>query len=296
MMPWYALIVREWLEHRGAFGWGPAATFVIVSGFLLLAVWATGAVVGDEQASRSSITDVVVRMLAVDRPDWSPEELSQRFATLRVAVAEIFAFVYFLTVAFTLLGMLYDERKDRSVLFWKSMPVGDAETVLAKLATAVWIAPIAAIAATVASWLVLVAAVSMRASGGEYVEWTDIWQHSGLLSGTVDLFAGYLVQGFWALPLYGWLLFVSAAVNRAPLLWATLVPGALAVAEALYTRDGLLVQLVRDHFSVSALPDGVTGFGYSFGLFATARMWGAIAIGALFVGGAIVLRRRKNEI
>jgi ABC-2 type transport system permease protein len=192
--------------------------------------------------------------------------------------------------------MLYDERKDRSVLFWKSMPVGDAETVLAKLATAVWIAPIAAIAATVASWLVLVAAVSMRASGGEYVEWTDIWQHSGLLSGTVDLFAGYLVQGFWALPLYGWLLFVSAAVNRAPLLWATLVPGALAVAEALYTRDGLLVQLVRDHFSVSALPDGVTGFGYSFGLFATARMWGAIAIGALFVGGAIVLRRRKNEI
>src|SRR3546814_20822192 len=39
-------------------------------------------------------------------------------------------------VFFYCLGALYDDRRDRSILFWKSLPVSDASTVLSKVFSA----------------------------------------------------------------------------------------------------------------------------------------------------------------
>ena len=131
------------------------------------------------------------------------------------------------------LGALHDDRKDRTVLFWKSVPVTDVETVLSKLITAVWVAPAATIAMILAAQVFLLTVISGLVATRETLSIWPIWANSGLFTGLVELLVGYLIQGLWALPLYGWLLFISAAVNRLPFLWALLAPAALVALEAL---------------------------------------------------------------
>src|SRR5206468_10746510 len=52
---------------------------------------------------------------------------------------------------FYCLDALYGERRDRSILFWKSLPVSDVMAVLSKLAIPIVILPLLSFAVTVAT-------------------------------------------------------------------------------------------------------------------------------------------------
>src|SRR3546814_13401578 len=83
----------------------------------------------------------------------------------------VLAFVVF----FYCLGALYDERKDRSVLFWKSLPVSDAQTVLSKVGSAVVVAPVLAVIAslvTMIGFMVMLSIVVLFHGGNQ---WTLLW-------------------------------------------------------------------------------------------------------------------------
>ena len=325
MSRFIGLCRREWLEHRGGFLWAPASVAAIIASALaLLLIFDLLDIarinfdlnLGEAAESNShvairihgddaSIGDLVNGLLASH--EWTDGELATHLAALRRIVAQPFHYVYFVVLAFVLLGTLYDDRKDRTVLFWKSVPATDAETVLSKLVAAVWVAPAATIAMILATQIFLIAVVSGLVAGHETSGLGRVWTHSGLLIGFVELLAGYLIQGLWALPLYGWLLFISAAVNRGPLLWALLAPAALAGLEALVGSTSAVRTFIQDHIAFRALPrahfgDGealgrsTPGLGDAMGLFATADLWVGIAIGAAFLAGAIGLRQRKNEI
>ena len=69
----------------------------------------------------------------------------------------------------------YDERKDRSVLFWKSLPVSDRDTVLSKAVSALVVAPTLAISVAIASmfcFLVLISIFVLVHGGNPF---TLIW-------------------------------------------------------------------------------------------------------------------------
>src|SRR5690625_2852310 len=53
----------------------------------------------------------------------------------------IFVLILLLTIPFYLLSCLYTDRRDQSILFWKSLPVSETRSVLTKLGTAVFLAP-----------------------------------------------------------------------------------------------------------------------------------------------------------
>ena len=322
MNSFIGLCRREWLEHRGGFLWAPASVAAIIAVAVMLVL-----VIGQLNLDRVNLdldvndaagSDVEIRIDGKDTSimdlingwlsnhQWSEEELSAHLAGLLRGVAEPFHYVYFIVLAFVLLSALHDDRKDRTVLFWKSMPVTDAETVLSKLVTAVWMAPAATIAMIFAVQVFLLTVISGLVATRETLSIWPIWANSGLFIGLVELLVGYLVQGLWALPLYGWLLFISAAVNRLPLLWALFAPTALVALEALVGLTSAARDFIRDHLAFRALPRGhgddnilvhaSTGLADSISLFATVELWAGIAVGAALLAGTVHLRRTRNEI
>jgi ABC-2 type transport system permease protein len=127
-------------------------------------------------------------------------------------------------VFFYCLGALYDERKDRSVLFWKSLPLSDGETVLSKVASATVVAPvIASIVALLTMFgFLLLSSLLVLAHGGNPVQL--LWGPGSPLSIAAQFIAAIPVYALWSLPTVGWLLLCSAWARSKPFLWALMIP------------------------------------------------------------------------
>jgi ABC-2 type transport system permease protein len=123
--------------------------------------------------------------------------------------------------SYYLLDCLYAERKDRSILFWKSLPVSDGLTVCSKLMVALVVVPFGAFALALLAHLVYTAILGARVSLGSLppvLTWNSYeWLRTEAVMFLVTLFAV-----LWWAPIAGYLLLVSAWVRRAPILWATL--------------------------------------------------------------------------
>ena len=317
------LIRREWYEHRGLLGWTQLGVLVFVVMIILLAL-AFGtfadvqAIAEGHPGERSETAHFEGRLLNLLIPqlalfaELSPERIEHVLAQARGAVAMLFQGALLLTVVFYLAGSLYDDRKDHSVLFWKSMPVSDTETVVAKLLVALFVAPAIAIAAIfVAQVLFFVIATFLAWSAGVSA-WSTLWAPSGLLTGLVLLVSGYILQAFWALPVYAWLLAVSAFASRAPLLWAGLGPLLVYILERVVFGRSIIGNFFYEHIRLRAVapigtseaavtgntaaasplanPDALVAFLTSL------QFWGGVVVGAGLIVAAIYLRRRNNEI
>jgi ABC-2 type transport system permease protein len=228
-------------------------------------------------------------------------------------------------VFFFCLGSLYDERKDRSVLFWKSLPLSDRDTVLSKAASALVVAPALAVAAAIASmfgFLALVSVLVMFHHGNPY---TLIWGPGSPLKVAVSLVALIPVYALWALPAVGWLMLCSAWARSKPFLWAILIPvfsGILIswfnLMNVFHLDDGWYWKNIvfRGLFSVfpgtwyasPAMHDAMSmtvdnpgdlanaiQIGRSWALFGSADLWIGALAGAAMIYAAIRLRRWRDD-
>jgi len=129
------------------------------------------------------------------------------------------------------LEALYSERRDRSILFWKSLPVSDLTTVLAKLSIPLIILPLATFAITIVTqWIMLLLSSVIMLARGQSV--AALWSHLPLFQMSLMLlFHVVAIHGLQFAPVYSWVLLVSSWARRAPLLWAVLPPLAIGVAE-----------------------------------------------------------------
>ncbi|PYV73637.1 MAG: ABC transporter permease [Acidobacteria bacterium] len=129
------------------------------------------------------------------------------------------------------LDALYGERRDRSILFWKSLPVSDLTTVLSKLTIPLVILPLLSFAISLATqfiMLLLSSVILLGSSVNIAALWTEVsFFHVSL----VLLYHLLTVHGLWYAPIYGWLLMVSAWAPRAPFIWASLPPFVICVVE-----------------------------------------------------------------
>src|SRR5688572_17920382 len=142
------LLRREFWEHKGGFFWAP-----IVAGAISLVLSAMVIIVGEVVARRALAdgklnidNDITINGLDLGQltSKLSPDDLqnlSQGLDMAFLASSSWPLMVLGFVVFFYCLGALYDERKDRSVLFWKSLPLSDRDTVLSKVASAVVVAP-----------------------------------------------------------------------------------------------------------------------------------------------------------
>lgn len=141
-MKW--LLRREFWEHKGGFVWAPliaAAIMVVLVGGLVGYGVASGKMHGDSISVRVNGEEVHNTSIAKVITPEKRADMASLAANNYIATGAPIFFVLPIVGLFYCLGALYDDRRDRSILFWKSLPISDTDTVLSKLATVLVVAP-----------------------------------------------------------------------------------------------------------------------------------------------------------
>jgi ABC-2 type transport system permease protein len=219
-MKW--LLRREFWEHKGSMFWAP----IVVAGIILLTMGGTliyGLATHGLEANINGHQlhqDGVFRGLPVEMRN---EVVSVVTSGYLVTAAPLFAMLG-IAVFFYCLNALYDERRDRSILFWKSLPASDQMTVLSKVITAACVTPLITIAAaTVMSLALLLLTGAALAFNGINL-FGAILSSPQLYLAPLALLSLLPVYALWALPTIGWLLLVSSWARSKVFLWAVGTP------------------------------------------------------------------------
>jgi len=211
----------------------------------------------------------------------------------------------FIVGIFYSLDALYGERRDRSILFWKSLPVSDLTTVLAKFAVPLVILPLLTFAVAVVTQFVmlLLSSAVLLGSGlgvGALGARMSFFHMSLML-----LYHILTVHGLWYGPLYAWLLLVSAWAPRAPFLWAFLPPFVIWGVEKIAFRTSHFLGMLQYRL---AGPEPSTTRAQSGNVmemlsaltpaqfFSTPGLWIGLAVAAIFLATAVRLRRYREPI
>jgi ABC-2 type transport system permease protein len=232
------------------------------------------------------------------------------------ALALVVDLVMGVIIFFYAIDSLYADRRDRSVLFWKSLPLSDAETVLSKFAVAAVVIPLVALAATVVTQFVVATGQSVKLSivGGAA---GFPWEPRALFGGISVAIMWCVSAILWYAPVVGYLMLASAWAPRAPFLWAVLPPVALWIIEAVVMRSEYVGDFITERLFV--LPVFMRLHGSEsghvepaedqelehlmsidlYGLFAdfyrTPDLWLGVAAAALLVAAAVWVRRYRDE-
>jgi ABC-2 type transport system permease protein len=320
MKTFYWLLKREFWEHRGGFLWAPVVTGGV---FLILNVMAiiTAEVLSARHGVQFGGNDIQMMMRHADAGD-----MVQVGAAADVAMISSMGFIGIvmgIVVLFYCLGSLYDDRRDRSVLFWKSLPISNTSTVLSKVASAAIVAPVIAVVVSIICGLLqlFMFAIVLSFHG------VNVWQLLTLshpLRAVASLLSNVPLYALWALPAVGWLMLCSSGARSKPILWAVAVPVVLGLLVSWFGIMGLfnlpttwfwanIVQrvllsvfpgsnLVFDKHSALNMGDmhdndplAVLSPLHTYGLLASPNLWIGVAAGAVLIAGAIWFRRVRDD-
>jgi ABC-2 type transport system permease protein len=208
--PFYWLVRRELWENRSLYIAPLVAAGVVFIAFLLNAL---------------HLPEGMRMLTALD-----PERQRRAVSGIYGGIGLLIVFTMVVVAWFYALDALYGERRDRSVLFWKSLPVSDTQTVLSKLFTAMVVAPAIAFAVVVSlQVLILLLSSAVVLIGGASP--APIWNNLQLFQMTLVMLYALIALSLWYAPVYAWLLLVSAWAKKSTFLWAVLPPIALVLFE-----------------------------------------------------------------
>lgn len=210
-----ALLQREFWENKGAFRTTPIVIGGIYVVGALMAVFTTAHIDNELYTFKEAVR------LAAQQPEALRAEALYH---MLLGSSVFFTIVMWFVVFFYLLGALYDDRKDRSILFWKSLPASDTLTLGSKLIAAMVIAPAAFLAVLILTHIVIALIASIMILAVDQNPWTLFLSISQPFKAWAMIGLSYLAQSIWALPMFGWLLLVSSFAPRLPLLFAVLPP------------------------------------------------------------------------
>jgi ABC-2 type transport system permease protein len=226
--PLYWSVRRELWETRSVYIAPAVAAVVVWCGYLISAI--------GMPARR-------VETLKLD-PVHQSRLMSEPFIAAHAAIT----LTVMIVAAFYCLGALFNERRDRSILFWKSLPVSDLKTVLSKAAVPMAVLPVVGIVVTVVAQAVifLLSTLILVAAG---VSAATPWTVGSVAGEGLVLLYTWITLTLWLAPVYGWLLLVSVWAKRAPFLWAVLPVLALALLEKLAFSTNHVLRLVIDRIT-----------------------------------------------
>ena len=236
----------------------------------------------------------VVRMRLHREMLWSMEQYELAPALI-MGIALLIGIIY-------CLDALYGERRDRSILFWKSLPVSDLTAVVSKLAIPILVLPILSFAITVATQFLMLI-LSSAVFAGSSANIASLWAHAGFFRvSAIWLYHLVTVHGLWYAPLYAWLLLVSAWSPRAPFLFAIVPPFVIWGLEKLafntsyfwkmlqYRLTGPGGGMATEHhqdFVSTLIPQH---------FLSTPGLWTGLAVAAVFLLATVQLRRSRGPI
>ena len=220
--------------------------------------------------------------------------------------AMMMIFTVFIIGVFYCLDALHGERRERSILFWKSLPVSDLTTVLSKAFIPLVILPLLAFAITVCVQLIMVimTSVVLLAHG---MSPATTWAHVPFFQNWFTLLYGLVAIALWHAPIYGWLLLVSGWARRATFLWAVLPFVALEILEKIAFNTDYVAALLRDRLFGFA-PNAFDFLGHGKPTvetlaqltperyLSTPGLWIGLLFAAAFIAAAVRLRRYRGPL
>ena len=272
---------RELWEHRSIYIAPLAAAAVFLFGFLINSIILRSRILGGRA------------LISAQHHGAMSYEIA---ATLIMGTGVIVGIFYSLDA-------LYGERRDRSILFWKSLPVSDLTTVLSKLAIPLVVLPLLTFAITIATQLImlLLSSVVLLGSG---LSVATLWSQSSFLHlSLILLYHIVTVHGLWYAPFYGWLLLVSAWALRAPFLWAFLPPFVICGVEKIAFDTSHVLTMLEHRLMgpQTSTPPGSTMMDVMAALtpaqfFSLPGLWIGLLIAAAFLAAAVRVRRYREPM
>ena len=293
------LIRREVWEHKAIW----VAPAVVIGCVILLLL--TGRV-------HIGPYDTAGTPLATLTPEQKVIVLMYAYSALALVVFMVMGVIGF----FYSIDTLYADRRDRSVLFWKSLPLSDAETVLSKFTVAIVVIPLVALAATVATQVVIAAGESAKlAFEGQPAGFP--WEPRALFGGMGVAVLWCVTSMLWYAPFVGYLMLASAWAPRSPFLWAVLPPVALWILEAVVMRSDYVGTFIKERLLVmpyilrirgdslgheaAAAGDKIERLtsvdlvGLLTDFYKTPDLWLGVVVAGLLLAAAIWVRRYRDE-
>lgn len=308
------LVKREFWENKGAFRTTPLVIGGIYIALLLMSIFTTAHIDNELYTFKEA-----VRLAGEQSEALRGEVAYQAMLGSSVLFTVVMSFVVF----FYLLGALYDDRKDRSILFWKSLPASDTTTIASKLLTAMVLAPAAFLVVLVVTHVLMavIGSIMVMSVGGN--PWTLFLSQVNPFKAWAMIGASWFAHAIWALPMYGWLLLVSSFAPRVPLLFATLPPLIVSVLQAwieflrTFTLKNNIGSVIQDWFFntpailTAEVGDGEAGIALGVPLthdfdhavtlgnmldrLFSLQMLGGLVLAAVFLAAALWFRRRATE-
>ena len=214
-------------------------------------------------------------------------------------VAVMLIFTAFIIGVFYCLDALHGERRERSILFWKSLPVSDLTTVLSKTSVPLVVLPLVSFAVIVATqfMMLLISTAALLPSGLAATTWANF----NLLQQSLVLLYGLIAIALWHAPIYGWALLVSGWVRRATFLWAVLPLLGIAFFEKITFNTSHFASMLKDRllgfapeafeFSAHTIPRLTPGRYLS-----SPGLWLGLVFAAAFIIAAVRLRRYRGPL
>ncbi len=316
----YWLIKRELWEHRGGFFWTP-----VITGGVFLLLNLMGIIAGGVMGGRHGFNVAFgggennMRLLSRALDQQSMDAVGAGLDMAMYSPTMIIGMVMGFVVFFYCLGTLYDDRRDRSLLFWKSLPISDTATVLSKVVTATIVAPLIVVVVGtltgIAMLLMFALALSFHGVG--------VW-HLLTLSHPLQVIANLIgsipLYLLWALPSVGWLMLCSAWARSKPFLWAVALPvavgivmgwfnllGTLTLQNSWYWRD-VVVRILLGVFPGGWFSEvshvggnnptellSSVGITHSYAALGSVNLWVGVAAAVVMLAGAIWFRRWRDD-
>jgi ABC-2 type transport system permease protein len=248
-----------------------------------------------------AINLMVVRRHIATSP-LGPAQQHDLFASHFELAASLIMGTGFIVGVFYSLDALYGERRDRSILFWKSLPVSDFTTVLSKLTVPLVILPLVGFVISLATQVIMLMLSSVILMGSGVNTAAPFTETSFFHVTVVLLYHFVTVHGLWYLPIYGWLLMVSAWAPRAPFIWAFVPPFVVCVVEKVALNTSHFLEMLQARLIG---PGGAMEHNHQEDFAATLiphhflsapGLWTGLAVAAVFLFVAVRLRRYRGPI
>jgi ABC-2 type transport system permease protein len=266
------LVKREFWEHRSLWIAPAASAAFLVLTALIGMLFAPG---------RVRFDGVQLDGGAARGLSQAPDRLMLMSA---MGIASVIVIAACITAGIYLLDCLYAERKDRSILFWKSLPVSDRDTVLSKFAVGMIIVPAGVFVLQLVTNLLLTGIVSLSSRG--VPPWIAMWTFADWI-GAQAQFAGIVVVTLlWYAPVAAWLMLASVFARRGPMMIATMPWVILTISERMVLGSSYVW-----HFVAWRLTPGAGALER----LASPGLWIGLAVAAGMLYMVVRLRRYRDD-
>ena len=294
-----AMIVREIQEHKVAFVYAPFFVSFILC-FVIASVYFGGTNIQTDQFNFST--------------EYYDEEIRQAMQSVssvsRIDIVRtgllVLGFPILLTVGFGLLAYslstFADERKDRSLIFWRSLPVSDLTTVLSKVFVVTLIVPLMVLPYIILLQLVAMTSASIFFATNDIVSFSWLWG-SYIITDWFRIIFSLWAQALWSLPLFLWLMLAGTFAAR-PIAGAIVPPVILIVLEGVIFKTNLVLEFIENRIGFWSRSDSfpkeyqelrVVDITDILLLFSTQAFWIGILASVILVAGIVYFRSSNSD-